>query len=119
MDQGIIWNLKMLYRRDFMWQLNTMMGKIVAFQKNNNLKDTKMFHVTTEDIIEATKNSSTTKIESSVEKSDDETNVTWSEASATWDKILEFSQSKKDCYTLSEVMRCHIQHLTLLHKIGH
>ncbi|KAJ8884440.1 hypothetical protein PR048_016297 [Dryococelus australis] len=73
----------------------------------------------TTDIIEATKNSNTTKTESSVDEngdSADETDITWSEAAATWDTILKFSKSKKDCYSLSEVMQYRVLHSTFLHK---
>ncbi|KAJ8896313.1 hypothetical protein PR048_001657, partial [Dryococelus australis] len=49
-----------------------------------------LFHVTTEDIIiEGTKDSSSTEIQSNGDESDNR---------------------KKDCYTLSDVMQCHILH---------
>lgn len=208
MDQGVIQNMKMLYRRDFMRQLTSHDGTIVEFQKKYNLKDA-IFNVscawsavksetlhkawrkiwpttppedvsdneddflgfedktthtdstyteilqmvecadtqnpmnklsaaelnewlevdkdvpisttlTTEEIIDATINQALapTEPESSGDEDNDsgEADVTWSAAAAAWDTLMKFSENKKDCYSVSEVMQCHILHSTFLHK---
>lgn len=210
MDQGVIQNLKMLYRRDFMRQLTNYDGNITEFLKKYNLKDA-IFNVscawssvknetlhkawrkiwptttvedvtdedneedflgfgeievtghtdspygeiiqmvecadkenplnklsatdinewlqidneipvsmslTTEEIVEAMRNPCSEQ-ESSGDESDDgsdKTDVTWNEAAAAWDTVIKFSKSKKNCFSISEVMQCHILHSTFLHK---
>ncbi|XP_069780147.1 jerky protein homolog [Narcine bancroftii] len=39
MNQGVIQNVKILYRRDFMWRMTNFDGTILEFQKKYSLKD--------------------------------------------------------------------------------
>lgn len=210
MDQGVIQNMKMLYRRDFMRQLTNYDGKLTEFQKKYTVKDATFnvscawssvknetlhrawrkiwpkttvedvsddeneegflgfgdgdmaehadntyreivqmvdcadkenslnqlsatdlkkwlqvdveipvaMSLTTEEIIEAMKKNPN-EPESGGDESDDdsdETDVTWNDAAAAWDTVIKFSESKKNCYSVSEVMQCRILHSTFLHK---